>query len=326
MKVTIIIPVYNVSPYIERCIKSVMNQTYQDIECILVNDASPDDSIDIAKLLIENYDGPIQFQILSHGHNRGLSAARNTGIDASTGDYLYFLDSDDEITPDCIEKQSQPVLNDPTIEIVDGCYTTITTDKNKIISKISHPRPQSEYTSRESVRKYFFSRQNENKSTWNKLVKRDFILKNNLYFKEGVCWEDFLWHFQYNRYLSHLYIIPDNTYNYYIRPKSIITSTTSKRIHYFYGIIYEEIAKGFAPEDGFQEVQYLLKGFCLFYLRWPATPEYKRAASLFLKVLKENHCTKQWLFLKSVVLISKIPFAPNIVKKIGDFLKRHRIK
>ena len=99
MKVSIIIPVYNVSLYIERCIKSVMSQTYQDIECILVNDATPDDSIAIAERLIADYNGTIQFRILNHEHNKGQSTARNTGIDASTGDYLYFLDSDDEITP-----------------------------------------------------------------------------------------------------------------------------------------------------------------------------------------------------------------------------------
>lgn len=321
MKVSIIIPVYNVSPYIERCIKSVMNQTYQDIECILVNDASPDDSIDIAKLLIENYDGPIQFQILSHGHNRGLSAARNTGIDASTGDYLYFLDSDDEITPDCIEKLSRPVLNDPTIEMVDSCFTIITTDKNNVTSEAFQSRPQLEFSSRESVRNFFFSRQNVHQSTWNKLTNKNFILKNNLYFKEGICWEDFLWYFQYNRLLHHLYIIPDNTYYYYIRPKSITTSTSSKRIHYFYGIIYEDIAKGLSPEECVQEVRYLLKGFCLFYLGCQVTPEYKSAANIFLKVLKENHCVKDWLLLKSIILISKIPFAPNIVKRIGNYLK-----
>ena len=100
MKVSIIIPVYNVSAYIERCVKSVMKQTYSgDIECILVNDATPDDSIDIAKRLIADYNGPIQFRILNHEHNKGFSATRNTGIDAATGDYLYFFDSDDEITP-----------------------------------------------------------------------------------------------------------------------------------------------------------------------------------------------------------------------------------
>ena len=88
MNVSIIIPVYNVSLYIERCIKSVMNQTYQDIECILVNDASPDNSITIAERLIADYDGSIQFRILNHEHNKGQSAARNTGIKAASGDYI----------------------------------------------------------------------------------------------------------------------------------------------------------------------------------------------------------------------------------------------
>ena len=89
MKVSIIIPVYNVSAYIERCVKSVMSQTYSgDIECILVNDATPDDSIAIAEHLIADYNGPFQFLILSHDHNRGQSAARNTGIDV-----FYFSKS-----------------------------------------------------------------------------------------------------------------------------------------------------------------------------------------------------------------------------------------
>ena len=328
MKVSIIIPVYNVALYIERCIKSVMSQTYNgDIECILVNDASPDDSIDIAKRLIADYKGPIQFRILNHEQNRGLSATRNTGIDAATGDYLYFFDSDDEITPDCIEKLSRPVLNDPTIEMVDGCYTTITTDGNNDVVEIPHPRPQLEFTSRKAVRSFFFSRQNENKSTWNKLTSKKFILKNKLYFKEGVCWEDFLWHFQYNRYLSRLYIVPDITYKYHIRPKSIITGTPQERIRYFYGIIYEEIANGFTPEECAQEVKYLLNGFCHFYLRGQVPLEYKHVASIFLKVLKENHCIKDWLFLKTIILLSKIQFAGEIVKKIGAFLKnigKHR--
>ena len=328
MKVSIIIPVYNVSAYIERCIKSVMNQTYSgDIECILVNDTTPDDSIEIAKRLIADYNGPIQFRILNHEHNRGLSATRNTGIDAATGDYLYFFDSDDEITPDCIEKMSCPILNDPTIEMVDACCVTIRTDNNNnVISEHSHTRPQLEYTSREAVRKFFFSRQYENKSTWNKLVKRDFILKNKLYFKEGVLWEDFLWHFQYNKFLSHLYIIPDITYKYCIRPNSIITGTPQKRIHYFYGLIYEDISKNLIPEESLQEVKYLLKGFCQFYIGFPATPEYKLASSRFSKVLKDNHCVKEWLFLKSIVILSKFAPARKAIKKLGILLKKHRKK
>ncbi len=326
MKVSIIIPIYNVTLYIERCLKSVMNQTYQDIECILVNDATPDDSMDIAERLIANYNGPIRFKILSHDQNRGQSAARNTGIDAAIGDYLYFFDSDDEITPDCIEKLLQPILKDPTIEMVDACYVTIKKDNNNVISEHSDTRPQLEFTSREAVRKFFFSRQYENKSTWNKLVKREFILKNKLYFKEGVLWEDFLWHFQYNKFLSHLYIIPDITYKYCIRPNSTITGTSPKRIHYFYGLIYEDISKNFIPEESLQEVKYLLKGFCQFYIGFPATLEYKLAAKRFSKILRENHCIRDWLFLKIIIILSKFAPARTTIKKLGIFLKNQNKK
>ena len=89
IKVSIIIPVYNVSAYIERCVRSVMRQTYSHIECILVDDATQDDSIGQCKQMIAVYQGPIQFLILSHQQNRGLSAARNTATDAATGEYVF---------------------------------------------------------------------------------------------------------------------------------------------------------------------------------------------------------------------------------------------
>ncbi|MBO6252520.1 MAG: glycosyltransferase family 2 protein, partial [Bacteroidaceae bacterium] len=119
--VSIIVPVYNVQPYVEDCIRSVMRQTYDGrMECIVVDDCGTDDSIAIVEKVVADYDGPITFKILHHTHNRGLSAARNTGIDASTGDYLFFLDSDDEITNDCIKKLSAVLEKDGEIEIVQG--------------------------------------------------------------------------------------------------------------------------------------------------------------------------------------------------------------
>ena len=111
-QVSIIIPVYNVEPYIEECLQSVMRQSYRGkIECILVDDCGTDNSMEIAVQLIEDYHGPIDFKVLHHEHNRGLSAARNTGMDAACGDYVYFLDSDDWISDDCIEKLTQPLCN-----------------------------------------------------------------------------------------------------------------------------------------------------------------------------------------------------------------------
>ena len=90
--VSVVIPVYQVSGYIERCIRSVMAQTFTDIECIIVDDASQDDSIEKCERLIGEYDGPIRFRILRHKENRGLSAARNTGAKAATGEWIFFIE------------------------------------------------------------------------------------------------------------------------------------------------------------------------------------------------------------------------------------------
>lgn len=126
LTVSIIIPVYNVAPYIEACLKSVMRQTYGgQMECIIVDDCGTDDSIAIAERMTAAYQGPIQFRMLHHDRNRGLSAARNMGTNAATGDYIYYLDSDDEITTDCIERLMKPIMADGSIEVVQGNYVWI---------------------------------------------------------------------------------------------------------------------------------------------------------------------------------------------------------
>ena len=121
MRISIIVPVYNVERYICECFESIAAQTYEgELECIFVDDCGQDDSIALLEQLIASYSGPIQFSILHHEHNRGLSAARNTGIEHATGDYVYFLDSDDCITPDCIEKLSALAKKYKGIDVVQG--------------------------------------------------------------------------------------------------------------------------------------------------------------------------------------------------------------
>jgi glycosyltransferase involved in cell wall biosynthesis len=103
MKVSIIVPFYNAEKYIHRCFDSIVNQTYANIECIFIDDCSPDHCYAILQTRIAEYAGKIDFQIIRHAQNKGVSAARNTGTLAAKGDYVYYLDSDDEITRDCIE-------------------------------------------------------------------------------------------------------------------------------------------------------------------------------------------------------------------------------
>ena len=122
-KVSIIIPVYKVEEYIEDCILSVMSQTFLGgLECIIVDDCTPDNSIALIQKLIKDYKGNIQFKIVHHKENKGLSSARNTGLKYAKGEYVYFLDSDDELYPTCIQDLALP-LSKKKYDFVIGDYS-----------------------------------------------------------------------------------------------------------------------------------------------------------------------------------------------------------
>lgn len=128
MKVSIIIPVYNVEKYLNRCVDSVIEQTYEDLEIILVDDGSKDNSGQMCDEIALK-DSRI---IVHHQENGGLSAARNAGLEISSGEYIFFLDSDDYLTPDCIEKAvSLCKENDAQIAIMQMLYTA--EDTNEVI-------------------------------------------------------------------------------------------------------------------------------------------------------------------------------------------------
>lgn len=99
--ISIIVPVYNVGAYLARCLDSVLAQTFQDFEIICVDDASTDNSY---KILLEYAANDSRFLIFQNGHNGGLSYTRNVGLEKARGKYVYFLDSDDAIVPDCLKK------------------------------------------------------------------------------------------------------------------------------------------------------------------------------------------------------------------------------
>ncbi len=288
--VSIVIPVYGVSDYIERCIGCVMHQTYENIECIVIDDASPDDSIAKCERMMVDYQGPIRFSILHHEHNRGMSAARNTGLQAASGEYIYFLDGDDAITFDCIEKLVKPVHNDPTIEMVMGSFerrangSPVTRKQRRGVKFQEKDIPK-----HERVRDSFFN--NElHVNAWNKLIKRDFLMRYQLFFEEGYLWEDLLWTFFVMKHLSHLYTIPNVTYYQLKRPHSVTTGTIRDVKQRHWGAVYEKIAQNFTPEEEAREAKHYLPKFCQEWMRRPEIKSFHRAASLFKKALSDgNH-------------------------------------
>ena len=187
MKISIVIP----APYIKDCLHSVMVQSWQDnLECILVDDCGTDNSMQLVEERLQTYKGKIDFRIIRHQHNRGLSAARNTGIDAARGDYVFFLDSDDEITPDCIERLVKP-LYEKDYDFVVGAYRLVGSQ----IKMDSLRLKEGTVLTGDEVLKSF------REKTWylmsvNKLYKVSFLNRHHLRFLEGIIHEDELWSFQ----------------------------------------------------------------------------------------------------------------------------------
>lgn len=228
MKVSVIIPIYGVEKYISDCLNSVMKQSYtNDIECILINDCTKDQSIEIAKNLIENYDGNINFKIYEHSVNGGLSAARNTGILEAKGDYLYFLDSDDYITPDCIKVLAETAQKFPKAQIVQAGAEATTKGFEYLSLKSTKLKEYTEdkrYIKREMLMAHYPP------TAWNKLIKRDWLLKHDLFFKEGLLHEDDYWNFFAAKHVTAYAICKQDTYLYNIRPGSITQAPNERNI------------------------------------------------------------------------------------------------
>lgn len=240
MKVSIIIPVYNVEKYIERCINSVIKQTFTNLECIIVDDCSQDNSLEICKRIINKYNGPITFKIITHKHSEGPSGARNTGTKAAKGDYIFYLDSDDEITNDCIYLMYNATIKYPQAEIVQGC----TISENKTIYHSLDNYKDIEYINDNNwIRREFY----QFKDTlpilvWNKLIKKAYLNKHRIYFKEHIIHEDILWVYNIVKNLKHLCFIHENTYIHYTVPMSIMTSLKKERSNESWAIILSEVS------------------------------------------------------------------------------------
>ena len=236
-----------------------MRQTYQGaMECLIVDDCGTDDSIAIAERVIASYDGPIVFQILHHERNRGLSAARNTGTLAAKGDYLYYLDSDDVITEDCIALLMQKAEEYPEAELVQGncCRHTLTGETVVPIMQYALAIA----SSNDEVRKCYYREMNVN--VWNKLIRRDFLIDHHLFNKEGILFEDELWSFYLLKCLNKACFVSTITYHHKKRPHSITTGTNRAVEAHHYAMVFHDILSNLTPGHEQEEFSFYAKRFC----------------------------------------------------------------
>lgn len=333
--VSVIIPVYQVSDYVERCLKSVMSQTYTDIECIIVNDATKDDSIEKCEALIAEYNdsqdlnvnlnaygnGRIKFKILHHEVNRGISATRNTGTKAAKGEFLYFLDSDDYITPDCIEKLISVVNDDPTIEMVQGNCMRICDGVEGVVYK----GKSLHILNNDEVRVNYLSYHHIYISVWNRLMRRSFVEENRLYCKEGIIHEDHLWMFYLMKCLQSAYLYEDVTYYHPIRPGSIVTSTDKKTEGNSFRIIFDDILHHLTPAKEKFELQSYLYMFCKRYLAFVSdVPALHNILKLYGKRAKQHACWYIYMVLIAIGVIGHFGNPSIFLSRLNNL--RWRVK
>lgn len=176
--ISVIIPVYNVASFIRKNVRSLLGQTLEDAEFVFVDDATPDDSISIIKEELDNYpQRKNQVKIIRHDVNRGLPAARNTGMANATGEYIYHCDSDDYLEPDMLESLYRAAMeNDADIAY---CDFFLSFEKNE--RYMSNPAYS---TAEEMLCKGFLGGMMKY-NVWNKLIRRSLYTENSIFFPEG---------------------------------------------------------------------------------------------------------------------------------------------
>lgn len=225
---SVIIPVYNVEAYLKQCLDSAVGQTYTNVEIICVNDGSTDDSSSILDEYASNH---TNFTLL-YQENQGLSAARNAGIRAAKGDYVFFLDSDDWIEPDTFKLLAEKQKGEDLV-----CFNGRRYFEDGTAEAPDPGMDDPVLTGWEYYNKYAsVSRKFHFVCTVLRLYRREYLLKNSLFFEEGIYHEDNLFTPLACYYAKRVKVISDVLYVYRIRAGSITQSVFSeqskiKRIH-----------------------------------------------------------------------------------------------
>ena len=231
VEVTIGIPVYNAEDFIERCLLSTLNQTFHNIEILLVDDCGKDCSIEVAERIAKSHPRGECVRIVRHKHNMGVAHARNTIVREARGKYLYFMDSDDAISKDAITLLYNKA-EQYNAETVWGSYQIITYN-TEVMDKIQYP--DTLLFGDDKLIEYECIDMGERLQTsiWNILFRLDFIRSLGIEFEQHGFFDDMIFHYRMQPKVKRAVLISDITYLYYKRENSISnfqSRTTFKRV------------------------------------------------------------------------------------------------
>lgn len=207
--VTIIIPVYNVAPYLEKCINSILSQTYKEIEIIVVDDGSTDESLSICKEF-ESQDNRVK---VLHQKNAGVSSARNSALEIMTGNYVLFVDADDWIESNMVEVLVNELRKDELADAVFCGYKEIEDKTNRVLKKIN-PDRYDKVEKEKGVAEIFGM---YSTMLWNKMFRTTLLEKKTFFDKSLKIGEDELWMIEVLKNCRSIILIGDPLYNYRYR-------------------------------------------------------------------------------------------------------------
>lgn len=240
-KVSVVVPVYKVEKYINRCVDSILNQTYSNLEVILVNDGSPDE----CGKIINSYEQKDSRVIALHKANGGLSDARNFGMHYVTGEFTVFVDSDDWLDPYMIQRMIDTSLHYGA-DVVQSTFYYAYEDYLLYDNRyISIEEPHITIENNKDLMNELVINEKVKDFAWGKLYKTALI--RDLPFRKGVLFEDVFWTYNVMHRVKTYVILAQPLYYYYQRSDSIVATYTARNL---------DIIKGLKERHSFIEANY----------------------------------------------------------------------
>lgn len=308
MKVSIIVPVYNASKYLRKCLDSLFQQSYSNIEVICINDGSTDNSLDILNEYKEKYENQLYIKTVENG---GQANARNLGIELASGDFVMFVDSDDCIDLNTVErmmdkqKESQADIVVCEIDrIFEGKFSSFT---KKFQYDTSLP-----FTGTTTVQEHPEIIPFLTAAVYAKLIRKSFIDEHHISFIKGYIYEDFVFTQNMLSCQPVLYIMHDQFYKYYVRQNTTMTSKKSRVTDMFHDIdvVYSYYKKENLVDTYKTELDFL----CYYHVmvgtsfRMWNSKQYGLFHSLkeCRKFVRKYHCQKKNKYLKEKGFVFEI--------------------
>jgi glycosyltransferase involved in cell wall biosynthesis len=271
-KVSVIVPIYNVEKYLEKCINSLLSQTLEDIQIILVNDGSKDNSGNIAKEYEKNNKNRI---IYVEKENGGLSDARNYGLKYATSDFIAFLDSDDYIEKNAYEEMYNKAIEE-NADYVECDF--IWEFPNKI-------RVDKQYPYKNKKEMLSFVRV----VAWNKLIKRQLITDNNLEFPKGLRYEDIEFTYKLIPFVNKFAYV-DKPFIHYVQREGSIANVQNERTAEIFTVL-DNVIEFYKENNIYDEYRDELE---YNYARYLLCSSLKRMCKIKDKIVREKLLTESW--------------------------------